>query len=311
MDEFRYSTVRKNKGAQKEGTLRVEPLRAVLYEDGYELEPLVPDRLRLVLTEAGAGTLKVAGKTLPWVAPCIMCFDEQRPVESAGFAGPVRVLYFHPQALNASLDFRNIQDTGASTDQAVMENRLLFRAFIPEYNRPLVTPLPPENGVRARGIFDSIRKELDDQETGWWPCLSRSYLAELLFLVARAQDALKTRGGDVLPVIEGDTFQPVLDYLMRSYGKKITLEGLAAEFGTNRTSLNERFKKETGMTAIAYLIDLRLRIASALLVDTALPVAEVADRSGMTDTTHFERMFKKKFGMSPKDYRLIAKGAKN
>jgi AraC family L-rhamnose operon regulatory protein RhaS len=311
MDEFRYSTVKKNKGAQKENTLRVEPLRAVLYEDGYTPESLVSDRLRIVLVETGAGTLKVEGKTIPWVAPCIMCFDEQRPVESPFLAGPLRVLYFHPQALNAALDFTTIKDTGDSTDPAVMENRLLFRAFIPAYNRPPVTAIPPENGVRARGIFDSIRKELDDQETGWWPCLSRSYLAELLFLVARAQDALKARGADVLPSLGGDAFQPMLDYLMRNYGKKITLEGLAAEFGTNRTSLNERFKKETGMTAIAYLIDLRLRLASALLVDTALPVAEVADRSGMTDTTHFERMFKKKFGMSPKDYRLTARGAKN
>ncbi|MBQ6781308.1 MAG: helix-turn-helix transcriptional regulator, partial [Treponema sp.] len=71
----------------------------------------------------------------------------------------------------------------------------------------------------------------------------------------------------------------------------------------NRTDLNKLFKKETGMTAIKYLIDLRLRIARSLLKDTDLPVERIAEQTGFSDSTHLERLFKQKYQMSPGEAR--------
>ena len=57
------------------------------------------------------------------------------------------------------------------------------------------------------------------------------------------------------------------------------------------------------MTVIAYIIDLRLRIASTMLSDTDLPIAEIAERTGCGDISYFERIFKKKYTESPTSYR--------
>jgi AraC family L-rhamnose operon regulatory protein RhaS len=235
-------------------------------------------------------------------------------------------LYFHPAALHKKLTTENVRESGTDAPPEVIENRLLLRAFIKE---PIVllNHMSPESAVRIRELLGSIRRELEEQETGWWPCRSRSYLAELLFLIAQLQDTaqqntlcrepgLNPSGKEngipfPEPLKVSPEFKPLLDFIMRFYNTKISLDDLAREFGTNRTSLNKQFRAETGMTAISYLIDLRLRIASVMLVNTDLSVAEITERVGIGDVSHFERMFRQKYRMSPRSYRAAAKGSRN
>lgn len=53
----------------------------------------------------------------------------------------------------------------------------------------------------------------------------------------------------------------------------------------------------------AYLIKLRLFLASQMLAETSIPVSEVINRVGFNDVVHFSRIFRKKFGYSPSEYR--------
>ena len=57
------------------------------------------------------------------------------------------------------------------------------------------------------------------------------------------------------------------------------------------------------MTAIQYLIDLRLTIARSLLKDTNLPVERIAEQTGFADSTHLERYFKQKYQKTPGEVR--------
>ena len=57
------------------------------------------------------------------------------------------------------------------------------------------------------------------------------------------------------------------------------------------------------MTAIQYLIDLRLTIARSLLKDTDLPVERIAEQTGFADSTHLERLFKQKYQKTPGEVR--------
>lgn len=82
-----------------------------------------------------------------------------------------------------------------------------------------------------------------------------------------------------------------------------TMTELASEVSLTGGHLRHLFRREIGLTALKYRQKLRLIEAKRLLVETALPVAEVMRRVGLTDESHFSRDFKAQYGMSPRSYR--------
>lgn len=85
-----------------------------------------------------------------------------------------------------------------------------------------------------------------------------------------------------------------------------SLAELAAAAGWSPTHFAHRFQEAYGQAPIAALIDLRLRRAQDLLAGTGLPVATVAQRVGFSDSRHFSRSFRQRFGSSPRAWRTAA-----
>lgn len=71
----------------------------------------------------------------------------------------------------------------------------------------------------------------------------------------------------------------------------------------SHTHLCRLFKTETGMSLVAYLIDVRLRHAATLLRKRDYSVKELGDAAGFGDERYFMKRFKKKYGMTVKEYR--------
>ena len=63
------------------------------------------------------------------------------------------------------------------------------------------------------------------------------------------------------------------------------------------------FKQETGTTPGQYLRELRFRKAEVMLRTTFLSLKEIADEVGLASLSHFMRDFKKRYGMTPRQYR--------
>ena len=55
-----------------------------------------------------------------------------------------------------------------------------------------------------------------------------------------------------------------------------------------------------------YIIDLRLEYASQLLASGLYTVGEVGAKCGIPDTKYFSKLFKKRFGATPRDYRATS-----
>ncbi|RKP54409.1 response regulator [Cohnella endophytica] len=68
------------------------------------------------------------------------------------------------------------------------------------------------------------------------------------------------------------------------------------------------FKRETKLTYVNYLLNVRMEAAKELLLTTDLKAFEIADRVGYADPNYFSFSFKKQVGMSPKDFRSRARG---
>lgn len=67
--------------------------------------------------------------------------------------------------------------------------------------------------------------------------------------------------------------------------------------------LQKLFKSEVGISPITYLRDLRLDKARSLLETTFLSMKEIGIAIGMLNTGLFTRDFKKKYGITPTEYR--------
>ena len=82
-----------------------------------------------------------------------------------------------------------------------------------------------------------------------------------------------------------------------------SIDSIASALHLSHSWLCALFKKEMGMSMQQYLISVRINKASVLLIETSLPVNEIAYSCGFTDALYFSALFKKRQGHSPSQYR--------
>jgi AraC-like DNA-binding protein len=93
------------------------------------------------------------------------------------------------------------------------------------------------------------------------------------------------------------------EFARAHYAESIGVEDLARVAGYSRFHFSRLFAASEGITPAAYVAELRIRAAAALLHDTALPVATIAARCGFGDATYFCRAFRQAVGVSPGEFR--------
>lgn len=92
-------------------------------------------------------------------------------------------------------------------------------------------------------------------------------------------------------------------YISENYKENITLNDVAEYVELNASYFSNLFKTEVGTNFSDYLLDVRMQVARKLLRDPTIKVYEIGCIVGYEDAVSFGRAFKKKVGMSPKEYR--------
>lgn len=98
-----------------------------------------------------------------------------------------------------------------------------------------------------------------------------------------------------------------LAYMQAEYMKDISVSGIAAKLGLDRSYFTNIFKKQVGLSPMKYLCDLRLNTAAQLMTVYGESPSTAANSCGYSDIFHFSKAFKKKFGLAPRDYIKINK----
>lgn len=112
--------------------------------------------------------------------------------------------------------------------------------------------------------------------------------------------------GQASPIVRlGDKLSPVFTYIEGSFEKPITLSELAALAGLTPQYFCSLFKKATSQTPVEYINLIKLRHAKALLLQTELPVREIAHRVGIEDPSYFCALFKRYEHMTPMAFRTL------
>jgi AraC-like DNA-binding protein len=97
--------------------------------------------------------------------------------------------------------------------------------------------------------------------------------------------------------------EKVMEYINVNFDKSISLSEVSRIANMTEVSFSRFFKSRTGISFIDSLIEIRLGHASRKLIDTTAAVSEVAYNCGFNNISNFNRIFKKKKGCTPKEFR--------
>ena len=75
------------------------------------------------------------------------------------------------------------------------------------------------------------------------------------------------------------------------------------DMAVGRTILYRKIKDLTGMSIKEFILDVRLKRAAQLLKDSDLTISEISDRTGFANPKYFSVCFKRRFDISPSDYK--------
>ena len=93
------------------------------------------------------------------------------------------------------------------------------------------------------------------------------------------------------------------NYIRENYRKPVIVEELAQQAGISTNYFRTIFKERTGITIYDYTTQIRLEKAKELLKDERQKVKDIGVMVGYESSAHFGSLFRKKFGMTPNEYR--------
>lgn len=249
--------------------------------------------------ESGTVSIRTGTEITYATAPLILLIGRDHRIDSvASKDGQVTSLAFRPDAMNA-----NIDPNPAGQPVTRDPDYFFFNPFT-SIAAPGYTCATVKMGLftQVSHLCRKIDENLNVSQGSYWPCMTRSYLLELLILLERSRYATDNDSAFRVNSADERTCE-ILDYLHTNYSKPLSLASLSGHFATNRTTLNDLFRKGCGLSVMAYLNKIRLDVAASLLRNTELPVTEIAWRAGFPDESYFSRSFRKRYGNPPAAYR--------
>jgi len=132
-------------------------------------------------------------------------------------------------------------------------------------------------------------------------------LLEILDLLSSASDCRVISGPGIVGqnVFDAGRLNSVLAFMAQNFHREISLNEVASMVYMTRTSFCRFFLTRTKRTFSEYLKELRLNHAASLLTEKDMNISGIAVNSGYNNLSNFNRQFKKRYALSPQDYRQI------
>ena len=92
-------------------------------------------------------------------------------------------------------------------------------------------------------------------------------------------------------------------FISKNYMHAITTADIAAAAGFSPKYLSRKFREAAGIGVHEYLVFTRLQHAAMELLSTEASITQIALRCGFSDSNYFKDAFKKKYGVTPREYR--------
>jgi len=138
--------------------------------------------------------------------------------------------------------------------------------------------------------------------------IEASTLAHLLVrhLLRRYGRGPEPRGGPAGELRPGDV-DVVAEYTRAHLAGVITLDGLAGAVSLSPYHFARSFRATTGMTPHAFVTEHRLMVARDRLLRGDTSVTEIALSVGFSNISHFRRLFRRRYGLTPAGLRYVTR----
>jgi transcriptional regulator GlxA family with amidase domain len=131
--------------------------------------------------------------------------------------------------------------------------------------------------VSEQFIVDRVRKDTDRQ-----------------YIPLRAQIGLSNRG-----------LIRVAQLMEENIEKPLSLDNIARATGLSRRQIERLFKRDLNVVPKRFYLEMRLRRARELLLQTAMPIMDVTTACGFQSPPHFSKCYRSQFGYPPSAERKI------
>lgn len=178
-----------------------------------------------------------------------------------------------------------------------------------QYMKPLLDgTLPMEHFLTpAHEVFESLSnciRQIDlvcaDQTTGWQLAVKSALFYFFFLLISERQKKTVSISHNPKSL---EKMKTVLKYVEEHYTEKLTIDDMAKLTFYSKSHFMKFFKVHMGTGFTEYLNDYRLAMAARLLKSSDESILMIAEESGFDNLSYFNRIFKRKYGVSPGSYR--------
>ena len=159
----------------------------------------------------------------------------------------------------------------------------------------------------ALGSFEALSnciRQIDlvcaDQTPGWQLAVKSSLFNFFFLLISERQKKTVSTSSNPKSL---EKMKTVLKYVENHYTEKLTIDDMAELTYYSKSHFMKFFKAHMGTGFTEYLNDYRLTMAARLLKSSDESILMIADASGFDNLSYFNRIFKRKYGVSPGAYR--------
>jgi AraC-like DNA-binding protein len=161
--------------------------------------------------------------------------------------------------------------------------------------------LSPRHLDAVSEVLSRMELELVEPRLGHQLFL-QAQLLELLVMLARSE-----RVAEPDPQRHRARLEHTLSFIHERFNEQLSLSALARHAGMSISRFSCLFRESLGTSPLEYVAETRMREARKLLRTPGQSIAEVAYAVGFQDSNYFSRSFKQHNGMSPREFRDVAR----
>ena len=162
-------------------------------------------------------------------------------------------------------------------------------------------PAAPQEAENLSGMFDQLAYLIRHPNHGT-SFLIRALIYSILTTL-NSKEAYDTTPIQLGTPTESHLFARITELMEQTDGR-ISRTKLAKELNYSGNYLNKIVQKFSGMSIFDYGNSFTMQKAASLLRDSSLTISDIAIELGFSDRTHFYKLFKNEYGMTPREYRL-------
>ena len=163
-----------------------------------------------------------------------------------------------------------------------------------------VISIPSKRRDYIEALLNKLLFESEGQDI-LSPAFIQAGLLELLLFMIRCQQYENNVYKEI--DVDNQLMQEIATYIYEHYDKKITLDDMAERFHISRSYLSKKFKQATGFGFKEYLVNVRIKNACRLLLETNHSITDIAFECGFNDSNYFGDAFRRIKGIAPNKYR--------